>query len=202
MLKMIKGAVINDADKLNEEYMINENSIIANVDADKILKVINDFIDLQNHLLFLIIEVPTKENEEKKEEDGTIKHFHKDVYYLDGMSKKFVKEMLKTFGNLFINDGMAQIGVGNHITESEIMTDKYNVVKILGGKEDISKYEELMMNNDIKSVKNLITAWDYFSKSNPGESNSIEEDGKDVYDAVDILTKEAGLYFAERREDK
>lgn len=201
MLKMIKGTVINDADKLNEEYMVDENSIMANVDADKILIVINEFVDLQNYPLFLILEVPTSENEEKIEADGTIKQFHKDVYYLDGMSKEFVKEMLKIFGNLFINDGMAQIGVGNHITESEIMTDKYNVVNILCGKENISKYENLMNDNKIKKVKKLVTAWDYFSKTNPGESNSIMEDGKDVYDAIDVLTKEAGLYFAERRKD-
>lgn len=203
MLKMIKGAVINDADKLNEEYIVDGSSIIANVNADKILKLIYDFVDLQSHPLFLIIEVPTSLKYEKVEDDGnTIKQFHKDVYYLDDMSKEFVKDILKVFGNLFVNDGMAQIGVGNHITESEIMTDKYNVVNILCKKEDISKYEELMNSNGIKPVDDLITAWEYFNKSNPGERNSIEEDGKDVYAAVDILRKEAGLYFAERRVDK
>ena len=200
MLKMIKGAIINDADKLNEEYEIEKNTIMANINEDKILKIINEFVDMQTDKLFLIIEVPTNLDNEIKD-GNSIKQFHKDVYYLDGMSKEFVKELLKIFGNLFVNDGMAQIGVGNHITESEIMTNKYNVITILCGNEDISKYKKLMNDNSVKLVKKLITAWDYFNESNPGESNSIAEDGKDVYDAVEVLKKEAGLYFAERRED-
>lgn len=200
MLKMIKGAIINGADKLNEEYEIEKNTIIANINEDKILKIINEFVDMQTDQLFLIIEVPTNLDNETKD-GNSIKQFHKDVYYLDGMSKEFVKELLKIFGNLFVNDGMAQIGVGNHITKSEIMTNKYNVITILCGNEDVSKYKKLMNDNSIKLVKKLITAWDYFDESNPGESNSITEDGKDVYDALEVLKKEVGLYFAERRED-
>lgn len=37
MLKMIKGVKINDADKLNEEYTVDKNSLVANINADKIL---------------------------------------------------------------------------------------------------------------------------------------------------------------------
>ena len=129
MLKMIKGVRINDLDKLNEEYMITDNCIIANINADKILKVINSFVDVQNESLFLIIEVPTSEKDEKFE-GSIVNDFHKDVYYLDNMSKTFAKELLKTFGNLFINDGLSQIGVGNQVNNAEIMTDKYNVVNI------------------------------------------------------------------------
>ena len=199
MLKMIKGAKINCADKLNEEYVLEEDYLTANINADKILKIINDFVDLQTNPLFLIIEVPTSLNDEIVNEN-IMENTHKDVYYLDGMSNEFVKELLKTFGNLFINDGMAQIGVGNHITNAEIMSKKYNVITIFNGKDDKSKYEELMLNNEIKKVDSLTTAWSFFSKENPGFCNTIEEDGKNIYDAVEAL-KEAGLYFAERRED-
>ena len=67
MLKMIKGVKINDADKLNEEYTIDENSLIANINADKTLKIINQFVDMQKEPLFLILEVPTsQDNEEVK----------------------------------------------------------------------------------------------------------------------------------------
>lgn len=199
MLKMIKGAKINDYEKLNEGFAFKENNLLANINADKILKIINGFVDLQSAPLFLILEVPTnKEKEEVKR--NTIEKFHKDVYYMDNMSNEYVKKLLKIFGNLFINDGMAQIGVGNHITNAEIMTNKYNVVAIFNGKDDKSKYEKLMIDNKIKKVDNLITAWDYFSDFNYGESKRITENGKDVYDAIEVL-KEAGLYFAERRED-
>ena len=199
MLKMIKGVKINDADKLNEEYTVNENRLVANINADKILKIINDFVDMQKEPLFLILEVPTsEENEEIK--GNIIKQIHKDVYYLDNMSITLAKELLKVFGNLFVNDGMAQIGVGNHVTNAEIMTGKYNVVTIFYGKDDSKKYNELLNNNGIKKVDELVTAWNFFNESNPGECNRIDEDGKSVYDAIKVLTKETGLYLAERRE--
>lgn len=198
MLKMIKGVKINDSDKLNEEYMITENCIMANIDANKILKIINDFVDIQKDPLFLIIEVPTNEKD-KGIEGNIIKELHKDVYYLDNMSKPFAKELLKTFGNLFINDGLSQIGIGNHVSNAEIMTDKYNVIEIFNGKDKIDNYEKLMDKYKIKKVEDLVTAWAFFSDSNPGECICVDEDGKSVYDAIEALTKESGLYFAERR---
>ena len=67
---MIKGAIINNADILNEEYMISDNWIIANINADKILKVINEFVDMQKKPLFLIIEVPTNIDNEKIKDNG------------------------------------------------------------------------------------------------------------------------------------
>ena len=198
MLKMIKGVKINDSDKLNEEYMITENCIMANIDANKILKIINDFVDIQKDPLFLIIEVPTNEKDEEIE-GNIIRELHKDVYYLDNMSKPFAKELLKTFGNLFINDGLSQFGIGNHVSNAEIMTDKYNVIEIFNGKDKIDNYEKLMDKYKIKKVEDLVTAWTFFSNSNPGECIYVDEDGKSVYDAIEVLTKESGLYFAERR---
>ena len=192
---MIKGAIINNADILNEEYMI-----IANINADKILKVINEFVDMQKKPLFLIIEVPTNIDNEKIKDNG-IYQIHKDVYYLDNISISYAKELLRAFGNLFINDGMAQIGIGNHSTGAEIITDKYNVVLVYNGRDDVEKYIDLLNMNKIKQVETLITARDYFTESNPGECNCITEDGKTVYDVIDILIKDAGLYFAERRVD-
>lgn len=200
MLKMIKGVKINDSNSLNEEYMVVDNHLIANINVDKILNIINDFIDIQQDPLFLIIEVPTNENDENIE-DNIIKEPHKDVYYIDNISKSFAKEILKIFGNLFINDGLAQIGIGNHISNAEIMTDKYNVINIFYGKDIALKYEKLMEKHKIKKVKKLVTAWDFFNDSNSGESYHIDENGKTVYDAIEVLMKEAGLYFAQRIED-
>ena len=186
---MIKGARINSADILNEEYMISDNWIIANINADKILKVINEFVDIQKDPLFLIIEVPTNIDNEKIKDNG-IYQIHKDVYYLDNISISYAKELLRAFGN-----------IGNHSTGAEIITDKYNVVLVYNGRDDVEKYINLLNMNKIKQVETLITARDYFTESNPGECNCITEDGKTVYDVIDILIKDAGLYFAERRVD-
>lgn len=50
-------------------------------------------------------------------------------------------------------------------------------------------------------VNKITTAWDYFTKENRELSNIIEKDGQKVYDVVELLKNEIGLYFAERRED-
>ncbi len=200
MLKMIKGVKINCADKLEEEYEIKDNCLLANINEDKILKIINDFTDLQRDSLFLILEVPSNLNKEKT--NGTIiNQFHKDVYYIDNMSKEYTKEILNSIGSLFVNDGLGQIGIGNHATNAEIMTNKYNVITIFKGKDDLLKYENILVNNKINKVDSLLTAWDYINDDNPGERNLIESEGKTIYDVVEILKQTSNLYFAEQRED-
>lgn len=196
MLKMVKGSIIKDFEKLNEEFETKNKGIITNINEDKILKIIDDFIEIQEGYLFLIIEIPTNA---EFEENG--KNLHKDVYYKDGMTKEEIKKVMKEYGNLFVQDGIAQIGVGNHETKEEIMTDKYNIVYIYAEKEEQNKYEKILLENKVKKVDKLTTAWDYFTKENGGISNIIEEDGKNVYDVVEILKEEIGLYFAERREE-
>lgn len=197
MLKMVKGSIIQDAYKLNEEFEVRKEGIIANVNEDKIFKVIDDFIEIQEGYLFLIIEVPTSaENEDKNSHT-----FHKDVYYKDGMTKEEIRKIFDQYGDLFIQDGMTQIGVGNHESKEEIMKKKYNVIYVYAEKNEKNKYEEMFLKNKIRKTNNITTAWDYFTKENYGESQIVEKDGKTVYDIVEILKKENGLYFAERRED-
>lgn len=53
---------------------------------------------------------------------------------------------------------------------------------------------------DLPETDNLVTAWDYFSQDNPGESELYKKDGKTIYDVVDEL-KEIGLYKYEQREE-
>lgn len=200
MLKMIEGASINISDKLNEEFEVYDGIITANVSKDKILKVLMDYVDIESEPLFLIIEVPTSIRYEKIDGDLT-SNFHRDVYYTNPLSCDDINDILSEIGDLFVDDGLSQIGVGNIRTKSEIMTDKYNIVYIYTGNEGSNKYVQMFTKNSIKEVKSLVTAWDFFSEENPGESRVIKKDGKTVYDAVEVLKKKIGLYFVERREE-
>ena len=196
MLKMIRGVEVDCANKLEEEYEIRGSYLFANINEDKILKIINEFIDLQKESLFLILEVPANLNQEK-----TKGIFHKNVYYIDNISKGYAKEILNSIGFLFVNDGLGQIGIGNHYTNAEIMTNKYNVVTIFEGKDDLVKYESILLNNKIHKTDNLLTAWDYFSDDNSGKCILFENDGKTIYDVVENLKKTSNLYYVEQRED-
>lgn len=52
--------------------------------------------------------------------------FYYDIYYLDGISKKFFKELLDKSGEILLNDGMSSFGLGNFTTNDEIGKYKYN----------------------------------------------------------------------------
>lgn len=195
-MQMIKGVEVPNSKDLREEYEIDDKGIVANVDAKNILKLMEKFVELQDGYLFLIIEIPTNE----KEEDDP-KKLHKDVYYADGLTKTQILDVLKEYGYLFINDGLAQIGVGNHITNVEIMTHKYNVMSIYFGNDDETLYEKLVSDLGLKKTNNLVTAWNYFTNETPGMSSIIKHKGIDVYDALATLKDSINLYYEERRED-
>lgn len=197
MLKMIRGVKIKDANKLNEGFEVSDKLIISNVNSDKILKMLRAFIDIQDDQLFLIIEVPAN----IKNENLSNHKFHRDIYYTNKITKDAIREIFSSFGELFINDGLAQIGIGNYVTHAEIMTYKYNVVSVYAGDENIKKYENMFISNKFKKTDKLLTAWDYFTSTNPGESFSIKENGKTVYDVINILKETKGLYFSRRSEE-
>lgn len=79
---------------------------------------------------FSILETPSSLQDESPDDKGNIEQFHKDVYYLDGMSAPLIHEILSIVGPVLVGDGLTQVGVGVHNCNTEIMTKKYNVVSI------------------------------------------------------------------------
>ena len=102
MINFIKGCNIKNSSNLSEGYTIEENAIRANVNAEKILKLMKEFVKKQdkNSSLFLFIEVPCSLNDEtiKKEatdtEPGIMEESHNDVYYLDGIPQPVANKIL------------------------------------------------------------------------------------------------------------
>ncbi len=198
MLNMIKGCRINDPSILSEGYERTESGFIANVNAEKIQQLLEEFVLLHNEHCFIIIEVPTNAKEETAlTADGT-QLLHKDVYYLDGLTPDRAIEFLRVFGEWFVHDGLSSFGIGLHSGANEIVLGKYNVVTVYT--KTPGKYISFFESHDIHEVFNLKTAWDYFTPDEPGDSFTYEYKGKNVYDMVEYL-KRYGLYFAERRED-
>ena len=197
MLNMIKGCRISDPSILVEGYERGDTGFFANVDADKIQEVLEHFIALQDDRVFLILEVPTNAKEEPKTESGALASMHMDVYYWDGLPKEYAIDLLRKNGELLIHDGMSRFGFGAHSGNNEIMLDYYNVVIIYTGTPN--QYDGFFESHQIPEVKNLQTAWEYFTDNTPGECALYHRNGKTIYDFVEFL-KPYGLYFAERRE--
>lgn len=192
MVKMKKGSIIPDTVILKEEYKKEKNNIIANIDVDKIHKIIKKFIDIQNEELFLFIEIPTNLNElENKNED------YIDIYYKDGLTSKEAHSLLKEYGEILINDGLCKFGFGTKSFNDEIMSHKYNIVTVFS--KNIDKYDSLFSDFEIKETNNYKCAWDFFRPDSPGISNIYEKDGKTVFDIIEEL-KDSGLYLGERKK--
>lgn len=197
MLNMIKGCRINDPSILFEGYEQLEYGFIANVNAEKIQQLLEDFVLLHNEYCYIIIEIPTNVKEETVLTDEGSQSFHKDVYYLDGLTPDRAVEFLRVFGEWFVHDGMSSFGIGLHSGGNEIVLGKYNVVTVYT--KNPQKYIDFFELHNIHEVFDLKTAWNYFTHDTPGDSFLYEYKGKNVYDMVEYL-KQYGLYFAERRE--
>lgn len=197
MLNMVKGCRINDPSILYEGYERTESGFTANVDADKILALIESFVLLHNEYCFVILEVPTNAKDETALASGGIRLLHKDVYYLDGLTPERAVDFLHVFGEWLVHDGMSSFGIGIHSGANEIVLGNYNVVTVYTKTPE--KYNSFFEAQGIREVADLKTAWDYFTHDEPGESFLYECKGKNIYDLVEHL-KQYGLYFAERRE--
>lgn len=198
MLKLRKGNKVPLNEKLFEGYQRKENSIYANVNADKIIDVLNHFIVMHDEPLFFILELPTKLDNENILQPNVIECLHKDIYYIDGCSQEEALTILLQIGELLINDGLCSFGFGGHHSNNEIMVGKYNLIYI--HEKEQGKFDGFFEMHNIQSVEQLLTAWDTFTEKCPGESERIITDGKDIFDIPEMF-KEWGMYLAERREE-
>lgn len=206
MIQFVKGCQIPNSENLKEEYKIKENWIIANVNADKILKVIYDFVDRQEEgsYLFLFLEVPCKLEEERKiqkEKGNKVEHFHNNVYYQDGIPKKSIKEILNPISDILIQDGLVIFGVGNHVTKDEIGKYKYNEIKLFF-ESSMKDYDKIFEDNDIPRNAKRISPWDLINPNNPGTCDAYtDEHGKTIYDVIENLSTSDMFYKAEIRNE-
>lgn len=204
MFNLIRGAKINENILHKEEYEINGNWIYANVSAENIRKVIDEFVEIEKGNRFcLFIETPANiadENVIGMDNEGfyQLESKHMDVYYLDNITDEYVIYLLDKFGDIFINDGLSHFGVLSQ-SGREIGKYKYNVIEAYT-RDDLLPLIKVFNSFDVPETANLVTAWDYFSQDNPGESELYKKDGKTIYDVVDEL-KEIGLYKYEQREE-
>lgn len=197
MLQMTKGCYVPLADKLCEQYSEKDGCFTANINGDKIEKLMREYISMQKEKVFFILELPANEADEKKLRQNSSDPMHKDVYYMDFLTAKEANELLDCYGDLLINDGLSCCGFGCHDDKSEIMKNKYNEITVWT--TEPQKYHKLMRKY-APETQSCKTAWETFSDTTAGECISIELDGISVYDLPERL-RSMGLYLAEQREE-
>ncbi len=206
MLQMIKGAKVPAAEQLKEGYLLEEYRITANVDADRILPIMEDYLLKNEELpLFFFIETPCNISDETvvgETEDGAllINERHKDIWYLDGIPAQTVRQILAQASDILVHDGLSAFGIGNPVGE-EIGKYKYNIVQVFCREEHAKKYAPIFEGHGIRETQNLITAWETFTQDTPGECGQYANENElTIYDVIDWL-KKLGMYRAEVRED-
>lgn len=199
MLNLVKGHQVSLVENLFESFTkLTEHHLMANVHAEKILEIFQNFIVIHDEPLFFILELPVSIDREKVIAKNIIKESHKDVYYIDGCSREECLALLIRYGDLLVNDGLSKFGFGGHKSHNEIMLDSYNVVTIYS--KELSKFNDFFEPHNIQFVEELVTAWDTFSETSPGISEIYESNGKTVYDLPEELA-EWGIYLAETRTE-
>ena len=199
MLNLSKGYKITSKEELFEGFELkDDNTIIANVGSDKIIDVVQHFICMQEEPLFFILELPVSCDRETPIREGVLDKMHKDIYFIDGLSKEDSLVLTIRYGELLVSDGMSNFGFASQKTHDEIMVEPYNIINLYS--ENISFYKDFYEPHEIKEVDNLKTAYDTFSKDTPGSKERVDVDGVSVYDLPELL-KEWGMYLADTVEE-
>ena len=199
MTELKKCCKVPFPEKIFEQYEVGDQTITANVGTGKVADMMRHFIEMRDEPVFFILELPTDLGNEEKFSDGIADGFHTDVYYLDNCSQEAALSLLNSLAPLLIDDGMNAFGFGGHASNDEIMFGKYNVMTVYAA--DIAKYEKLFTDLGIEKTAALVTAWDTFDSTHPGESFRYEKDGRSVYNIPGLL-RDSGLYLAERRGEQ
>ncbi len=205
MLHMIRGCRVPDPEALEEGFEQKERSFYANLHAEHIEGAMRAFLLRQKEELFFFLELPTPQEEERqlREEwkrqnpDGEAP-LHRNVYYWDGITLEAALSLLDEHGELLIQDGMSTFGFGVRSFSAEIQKEKYNMVTLFAREPE--RYRGFFPGLGIPEREALITAWDTFSPSTPGDSFALRVGGRSIFDLAEEL-KAKGLYFAERREE-
>lgn len=197
-MKFKQGCQVPNPDIINESFMTKEQYILANVDSAHLLNVLLTFIDNIEEPGFLFLEVPLNSQEESKLRKSNQDPFHKGIYYLDNLSKAIMKSIIECYKTVLLQDGLIHFGFASHRTKEEIVIGKYNVVTIYS--RNLSKWANILSNLSIPKVERIVSAWDTFTETNPGQSFAIKDENLDIYVVLEELQKN-GLYLYEIREE-
>ena len=195
---LAQGIDVDELFNVHQCYEKNDNSILANISFENLSKIISDLCMNLKEPLFFFLEVPCDEETESKLRKKSDDPYHKDVYYLDNCTLKVILAIIKRYGDLLFNDGLAQFGFASHEDEDEIYVMKYKVLSIYS--KDIYKYTKVFEKCNVPCENKIKTVWDVFSNDNIGTCTSVEFNGESIFDVIENLS-EVGLYLSHQAID-
>ncbi len=199
--QLVNGVYIKNLDGIYESYMIEDKGefylFTINVSAENFQLFLKRVCAEINTPGFLVLEVPTNRQEEQKLRNKESDPFHSDVYYLDGGSNADFDNLLNSYGELLINDGVSNFGFGSHNGYDEIFVQEYKIINIFTNEPN--KYEAILEALNIEKQNQIKTIWDNICPESPGQISTINIKNENIYDVIENL-KNVGMYFHDRRE--
>lgn len=203
--QLASGVTVPHLTGIEQAYQVrqakNHTVFTVNISHENLEPILLCLVSLVAVPGFFILEIPTHHDTERQLRKSDDDPFHKDVYYVDGQELEEFKQLWSAARDLLLDDGMVTFGFGSHpnCTDGkfdEVFVGKYKILTIYSNNPD--KFSHALANFGISQVETLKTVWDNFSEGNPGRTERIEINGKDIYDLAESL-KESGLYFKEHR---
>ena len=200
--QVVDGVQIPNHTALVEGYSRNQTTngyyhYIINVSAEHIPLVFTRLSKEVSAPAFFLLEAGTHEDIEKELRKSPTDPFHKDVFYLDGITANQGVELFGNYEKLLVHDGMVNFGIGAHEGHDEVFVNAYKIVEIYADQPE--KYDKALAELGFSQEEKIKTAWDNFTQETPGSRSVVPDRGKTIWDMIEEL-KEQGLYFAERRE--
>ena len=199
---LVKGVKLQNLEGIKEGWRVSRNeefySFTINVSAEHIDMVFKSLCAIVRTPAFLLLECGTNANDEKELRQSDTDPFHKDVYYLDGLSFETFISIYNKYSGLLIDDGEINFGFGSHSGVDEVFVGSYKVFTIFT--DNPQPYAALLTELGFKEREHLKTVYENFSMDTPASRQVVTHNGLGIYEMIELL-KDEGLYLAERRED-
>ncbi|MEO5915849.1 MAG: hypothetical protein ABIS50_16555 [Luteolibacter sp.] len=196
-----QGIVVPFPERLTEGYEVITRKaggyhLRINIDGARLSDIFIELVQLIPEPGFLILESPCNQVRELELRKSESDPFHRDVYYLDGLERYQFMQIFEEYSDLLVHDGYINFGFGSHNTDhkDEIFVGAYKITSIFT--DDITDYESAFKRLAIPRCEKLTTAWDTFSDERPGVRMAWSRGHFDIYEMIEILLREKGLYHA------
>ena len=177
----------------------NKVNIRANISLERLGSFFQAAVRCLIEPVFLIIEAPCNEVKELELRRGADGPFHSDVYYSELGAPEQILEVFSRYEDLLINDGFIRFGAASQKTKDEIFVAYYKIVHPSGTIP--LPFQRILEQFQIPKEEHLVTAWDLFTKEDPGTKSRYEADAGDVYDMLESLIRDGTIFFAKTIED-
>lgn len=195
--QLVQGVSAENISGVHSAYSVTENGVSAVLSAELIADFFVKALSKLEERVFFYLELPCSDDEEKKLRSKKSDPFHYNVYYLDGCTIPVAKAIMKRYGELLMNDGLARFGFGSHKSGEEIGKFKYQNISAYGRSK---VFADILEKLGAAREEEYKTLWDNFSDETPGCCSVVEINGETVFDIPEKLKSE-GMYLADTVEE-